>query len=277
MALSWRGFATSGDVLAQIGVAAMLEELMFRALLFRILEERAGTQWALVASALFFGVAHAANGGVGIALYLGISPQLGAVGFSLALSLLMAHVMLKREARADSIIGVLWAAGMAAGVIFADLTPGYGSDLMSYLFGSIITVPRGDLYALAGLDVVLLAAALRYYNGFVAMAFDREFAAGEIPKIPLNLTLVKGCSILGVFWGGLAPWTLMIAGGIAAIKKVPARVAVLISAAISLVVMFVWIQGYFATDQLQGTAQLLSFICVAAVAISMRGRQLRRY
>lgn len=86
-----------------------------------------------------------------------------------------------------------------------------------------------------------------------------------------------GLLILGVFWGGLAPWTLMIAGGIAAIKKVPARVAVLISAAISLVVMFVWIQGYFATDQLQGTAQLLSFICVAAVAISMRGRQLRRY
>lgn len=63
VALSWRGFATSGDVLAQIGVAAMLEELMFRALLFRILEERAGTKWALVASALFFGVAHAANGG----------------------------------------------------------------------------------------------------------------------------------------------------------------------------------------------------------------------
>lgn len=63
VALSWRGFATSGDVLAQIGVAAMLEELMFRALLFRILEERAGTRWALTVSALVFGVAHAANGG----------------------------------------------------------------------------------------------------------------------------------------------------------------------------------------------------------------------
>lgn len=63
VALSWRGFATSGDVLVQIGVAAMLEELLFRALLFRILEERAGTRWALVVSALVFGVAHAANGG----------------------------------------------------------------------------------------------------------------------------------------------------------------------------------------------------------------------
>lgn len=63
VALSWRGFAASGDVLAQIGVAATLEELMFRALLFRILEERAGTRWALVVSALVFGVAHAANGG----------------------------------------------------------------------------------------------------------------------------------------------------------------------------------------------------------------------
>ena len=66
---------------------------------------------------------------------------------------------------------------MAFGIILLDLSPGYKPDLMSYLFGSIITVPVADLYALAGLAVLLVAVTLRHYNGFVAMAFDREFAA----------------------------------------------------------------------------------------------------
>ncbi len=122
------------------------------------------------------GVAHAAYGGVGIALYLGISPQLGAVGFSLALSLLMAHVMLKREARADAIIGVLWAAGMAAGVIFADLTPGYGADLMSYLFGSILTVARPDLFMMAGLLAATLVLGIVWRRQIAAFSFDEDFA-----------------------------------------------------------------------------------------------------
>jgi zinc transport system permease protein len=122
------------------------------------------------------GIAHAAYGGVGLALFLGISPQLGAVGFSLVLALLMAWVMLKRESRADAIIGVLWAAGMAAGVIFADLTPGYGSDLMSYLFGSILTVARTDLSMMGGLLAVVLGAGLFRHREIAAFSFDEDFA-----------------------------------------------------------------------------------------------------
>ena len=131
------------------------------------------------------GIAHAAYGGVGLALFLGIPPQLGAVGFSLALSIPMAWVMLKREARADAIIGVLWAAGMATGVIFADLTPGYGADLMSYLFGSILTVAAADLYMMGGLLAVVLSLGIVWRRQIAAFSFDEDFARTR--GIPVTL------------------------------------------------------------------------------------------
>lgn len=123
------------------------------------------------------GAAHAAYGGVGLAYFLALPVLPTAVAFTVATALCMAALTLRRIEDTDTVIGVLWAAGMAFGIILLDLTPGYKPDLMSYLFGSIITVPVSDLYALAGLSVVLVGMTLRHYNGFVAMAFDREFAA----------------------------------------------------------------------------------------------------
>jgi zinc transport system permease protein len=123
------------------------------------------------------GAAHAAYGGVGLAYFLVLPVLPVAVAFTVVAALIMAAMTLRRVQDTDTVIGVLWAAGMAFGIILLDLTPGYKPDLMSYLFGSIVSVPTGDLLALAGLDVLLVAATLRHYNGFVAMAFDREFAA----------------------------------------------------------------------------------------------------
>lgn len=123
------------------------------------------------------GAAHAAYGGVGLAYFLALPVLPVTVAFTVTAALCMAALTLRRLEDTDTVIGVLWAAGMAFGIILLDLTPGYKPDLMSYLFGSIITVPESDLYALIGLAVVLVAVTLRYYNGFVAMAFDREFAA----------------------------------------------------------------------------------------------------
>ncbi len=122
------------------------------------------------------GVAHAAYGGVGLALYAGVSPRLGAIAFSLLLAFPMAWVMLKKAARADAIIGVLWAVGMAVGIIFADLTPGYGSDLMSYLFGSILTVTGEDLLLMAGLLGTTLLAGAIWHRQITAFSYDEEFA-----------------------------------------------------------------------------------------------------
>ncbi|GLI35421.1 metal ABC transporter permease [Desulforhabdus amnigena] len=122
------------------------------------------------------GIAHAAYGGIGIAFYLGIPLLAGTTGFSLLISILMAMVTLKNKQRADTIIGVLWAVGMALGIILMDLTPGYHVDLMSYLFGSILAVPRSDLWLMIGVDLLILGTVFSCYNSFQAMSFDEEFA-----------------------------------------------------------------------------------------------------
>lgn len=122
------------------------------------------------------GIAHAAYGGIGLAFFLGLSPLLGILGFSLAVALVMAGVNLRARERADTVIGVLWAVGMAMGVILIDLTPGYNVDLMSYLFGSILVVPRSDLYLMVALTGVIFLAIGYFYRDFVALSYDEEFA-----------------------------------------------------------------------------------------------------
>jgi zinc transport system permease protein len=122
------------------------------------------------------GIAHAAYGGVGLAFYLGIPPLMGAGGFSLLISAIMAVVTFKNKQRADTIIGVLWAVGMGLGIILIDLTSGYNIDLMSYLFGSILTVPKSDLVLMVVLDAVIVVTVLLFYNDFLAMSYDEEFA-----------------------------------------------------------------------------------------------------
>ena len=122
------------------------------------------------------GIAHAAYGGIGIAFYFGIPYVLGTLGFSVAAALVMAAVTIKMQHRADTIIGVIWALGMALGIILTDLAPGYNADLMSYLFGSILTVPRADIYQMAGLCAVILILVAYFYNDLLAMSYDAEFA-----------------------------------------------------------------------------------------------------
>ena len=122
------------------------------------------------------GIAHAAYGGIGIAFYFGIPYMLGTLGFSVIAAMIMAMVTLKIQHRADTIIGVIWAVGMALGIILTDLAPGYNVDLMSYLFGSILTVPKIDLYQMAGLCAVILVLVFIFYNDLLAMSYDAEFA-----------------------------------------------------------------------------------------------------
>lgn len=122
------------------------------------------------------GIAHAAYGGIGIAFYLGIPPSLGAAFFSLGISMVMGVASLKSRQRVDAIIGVMWAVGMALGIILIDLTPGYNVDVMSYLFGSILAVPGTDIYFMLALNVVILLVVLIFYKEFLAMSYDEEFS-----------------------------------------------------------------------------------------------------
>src|SRR5512137_2932618 len=128
------------------------------------------------------GIAHAAYGGVGLAFFLGIPPLVGATGFSLLISAIMAMVTFKNKQRADTIVGVLWAVGMALGIILIDLSSGYNIDLMSYLFGSILAVSSSDLLMMVVVDFMVLIVVFLFYNSFLAMSFDEEFAlASGVP------------------------------------------------------------------------------------------------
>jgi len=122
------------------------------------------------------GVAHAAYGGVGLAAFLGIPLRLGTLVFSAVVSLIMGRLTLTQKARADTVIGVIWAIGMAIGVICVDLTPGYGADLMSYLFGSILSVSKIDLYMMGGIALAGILLLVRFYRVLLAYIYDEDFA-----------------------------------------------------------------------------------------------------
>lgn len=122
------------------------------------------------------GIAHAAFGGIGIGYYLGINPLLGLIPFSLLSALGIGLLSKKGKVAEDTAIGAFWAAGMAAGVVFIGLAPGYAPDLFSYLFGSILTVPSSDLLMIAGLDVLILLVVALFFNEFLATSFDEEYA-----------------------------------------------------------------------------------------------------
>lgn len=130
------------------------------------------------------GIAHAAYGGIGLAFYFGWPYLPGTLGFSLAAAMTMAAVSLKARHRADTIIGVIWAVGMAFGIIMIDLTPGYNVDLMSYLFGSILAVPRSDLLIMAGIAFVVAVLAAFFYKDLLALSYDEEFA--QIRGVPVK-------------------------------------------------------------------------------------------
>ena len=130
------------------------------------------------------GIAHAAYGGIGLAFFFGWPYLPGTIGFALAAAMLMAGVSIKAKHRTDTIIGVIWALGMAFGIILIDLTPGYNVDLMSYLFGSILTVPASDLLIMLVLGILITILVAVYYQDLLAMSYDEEFA--RIRGVPVN-------------------------------------------------------------------------------------------
>ena len=122
------------------------------------------------------GIAHAAYGGIGLALFLGLPFLPGTIAFAIIAALVMAGVSLRMKHRADAVIGVIWALGMAVGIVFTDLTPGYQVDLMSYLFGSILAVPQSDLIIMAITMVIAIGIIWYFYPSLIALSFDEEFA-----------------------------------------------------------------------------------------------------
>lgn len=118
------------------------------------------------------GIAHASFGGIGLGYLIGISPVTGALFFAVASALGMGVVVRKTRLAEDTAIGVLWSMGMALGIVFIKLAPGYAPDLFSYLFGSILTVPHSDLILMLVMDAIIVAIVIALYKEFLSLSFD---------------------------------------------------------------------------------------------------------
>lgn len=153
------------------------------------------------------GITHTSFGGIGIAYYLGLNPILGAAVFSVLSAIGIEYISGKTNVREDSAIGILWSLGMAVGIIFVFLTPGYAPNLMSYLFGSILTVGRTDLWLMLALAAVIVFFFVYYYNTILFIAFDEEYArAHRLPVAAFKyiiismiaLTIVLNIRVVGI-------------------------------------------------------------------------------
>ncbi len=137
------------------------------------------------------GIAHTSFGGIGLGYLIGINPILGALFFSVASSLAIGGIIRKTRISADTAIGILWAVGMAMGILFIRFSPGYTPDLMSYLFGNILTVPFNDILLMLALDVIIIAVVILFFKEYLILTFDEEYAtAVGMPVDKLYLLLM---------------------------------------------------------------------------------------
>jgi len=150
-------------------------------------------------------ISHCVLGGMGAARYLQVvygwtwlQVLHGAVLSALAAAAVIGWVRLRASEREDTVIGAIWAFGMAIGVLFIARTPTYGEDLMGYLFGNILLVATEDLWLLAVLDVVVVGLGLLFYKQFLAVCFDEEFARLRGVPVEAFYLLLLGLTALTV-------------------------------------------------------------------------------
>jgi zinc transport system permease protein len=137
------------------------------------------------------GITHASFGGVGIGYYLGFSPLAGAALVAVLAAMTTENLTRRKVLRNDSIIAILWSLGMAIGIIFVYLSPGYAPNLMSYLFGSIITVTNTDLWFMLALALTVTTTFVLFYRPILYVAFDEQFARIRgIPVMFINYLLI---------------------------------------------------------------------------------------
>lgn len=153
------------------------------------------------------GITHASFGGIGLAFLLGFNPLIGAILFAVFSALGIQFFTKKAEIREDSSIAIWWSLGMALGIIFVFLTPGYTPNLMSYLFGNILTVTNAELWLMFFLTVVVLLVFVLFYRPILYIAFDEEFArTAGLPVTLVNyliiiliaLTVVLNIRVVGI-------------------------------------------------------------------------------
>lgn len=183
------------------------------------------------------GVAHSAFGGVGAALFLGVSTTIGALLFGVIMALFLAYAFLYQKERLDAYVGASWAFGMAVGIIFIDITPGYNSDISSYLFGSLLAVSFEEMIAMAIFDIFLLLFVKMYYYEMLALFYDSELCILKGLNVYVWVSVIFTLIALGVVLS-------MSVGGlilILAILSIPAYIAHLFSHSLKAMMYMSWL------------------------------------
>jgi zinc transport system permease protein len=167
------------------------------------------------------GLAHAAFGGVGLGYLLGFSPMLGASGFGVLGGVAVGVAYRRLGSGLDTLVSMLWAVGMALGIVFVALAPGYAPDLLSYLFGSLLFVSWSYVWMVAALDLLVVVLVVGLFKDLQAVAFDEEFA--EVAGVPVERLLILLLALTS-----LAIVTLIRVVGVVlviALLSVPAAIA----------------------------------------------------
>lgn len=144
------------------------------------------------------GITHACFGGLGLGYFLGISPMLMASVFAIAGSLGVERLS-RRGARRDSAIAVIWALGMALGILFIFMTKGYVPELNTFLFGNVLTISRSDLCWFGGFTSLLILFYILFFRNIVAISFDADFARTRhlpVSFIDLCMTIFVAVAIV---------------------------------------------------------------------------------
>lgn len=153
------------------------------------------------------GITHASFGGIGMGYYLGINPLVGATVFSVLSGMGIQLFSSKGKVREDSSIAIWWSLGMAIGIIFVYMTPGYAPNLMSYLFGSILTVSTGEIWLMLALAVIIVSFFTLFYRTILYISFNEDYArTSDLPvdlfnyllMVLISLTIVLNIRVVGI-------------------------------------------------------------------------------
>ena len=153
------------------------------------------------------GITHASFGGLGIALYAGLDPLVGALSFASISSVGIEFASRRGGIREDSVVGIIWSMGMAIGALFMSLRPGYASDLTSYLFGNILLVTPQNILWLAILTAVLIIGSIVWLRRLMYITFDEEYAKSQgintsliayIMAVVIAISIVLSIKVMGI-------------------------------------------------------------------------------
>ena len=218
------------------------------------------------------GITHASFGGIGIGYFFGLNPIISAAIFGVLSALGIELVAKKTEIREDSVIGILWSFGMALGIMFVFLTPGYAPNLMSYLFGSILTVSTLDIWMMLGLNLILIIVFILFFRVILFISYDQEYAKTHKIAVDLinyllislvALTIVLNIKVVGII---LVISLLTIPQSIANLFTKIFKNIILISIVIGLIGAFLGLVISYKINIPSGASIIFSLVMIFIIA-----------